>query len=340
MRRIAVMNQKGGVGKTTTSVNLGAALAERGRRVCLVDMDPQANLSLHLGQEISGSDPSIYSVLLGQTSIAQAVRATSTPGLSVIASNIDLSGAEMELASAIGRETLVRDAVSAWEDEHRERTGAAPADYLLFDCPPSLGLLSINALAAAREVLITVQTEYLALMGMGKLQEVVQLIRRRLNPDLEVTGIVPCLYDNRLRLAREVLGEVRRYFPGQVFAQSVRSNVKLAEAPSHGLTIFEYAPGSNGASDYRALAGELIGQEDARRELGSLPAREEGAAPAEAAPAESLPAKVLHPAPPPLADASVEESQQARENALDLELRTLGGASPAPSASDGRVDGS
>ncbi|MAF65007.1 MAG: chromosome partitioning protein ParA [Planctomycetes bacterium] len=316
MRLIAVINQKGGVGKTTTCVNLGAALAESGRRVCLVDMDPQANLSLHLGREIDGGEPSIYSVLLGQTDFAQALRPTGTPGLSVVASNIDLSGAEVELASAIGRETLVRDAVAAWEQEHRERTAQAPADYLIFDCPPSLGLLSVNALAAAREVLITVQTEYLALMGMSKLLEVVQLIRRRLNPQLTVTGIVACLYDSRLRLAREVLGEVRRFFPGQVFAQCVRSNVKLAEAPSHGMTILEYAKSSNGARDYRALAAELIAQEGMSGE--SEPAEED------------LPTRILRAAPAPVSGQS-----QEKGSALDIELRALGGVRAVRTARDG-----
>jgi chromosome partitioning protein len=315
MRRIAVINQKGGVGKTTTCVNLGAALAEAGRRVCLVDMDPQANLSLHLGLEIDGGEPSIYSVLLGQASFAEAVRPTATSGLLVVPSNIDLSAAELELASAIGRESLVRDAVCAWEDERRAEGAGELADYLIFDCPPSLGLLSVNALAAAHEVLITVQTEYLALMGMSKLLEVVQLIRRRLNPDLSVTGIVACLYDGRLRLAREVLGEVRRHFPGQVFARSVRSNVKLAEAPSHGLTIFEYAKGSNGARDYRALAAELIAQEAGEPQA---------AAGREAA--EPLAEKVLDPVPPP---GSPSLRASGKENALDVELRALTGGRPA-----------
>jgi len=272
MRRIAIINQKGGVGKTTTSANLGAALAEQGRRVALVDMDPQANLTLHLGLEVPSQEPTIYTVLLGRTTIAQALRPTTTPGLSLVASNIDLSGAEMELAGAIGRENLVGDAVAAWEGEHRRRAGGAPADYLLFDCPPSLGLLSVNALAACDEVVITVQTEFLALMGMSKLVEVVQLIRRRLNPALKISGIVPCLYDSRLRLAREVLGEIRKYFPGQVFRQAVRMNVKLAEAPSFGRTILEYAPDSNGALDYRRLALELIAQESLDPELAGLSA--------------------------------------------------------------------
>jgi len=261
MRRIAVINQKGGVGKTTTCANLGAALALQGRRVVLVDMDAQANLSLSLDVTAESETPTSYTVLLGQTGFADALRPTKLPGLSLVAANIDLSGAEMELASAMGREFLLRDALRTWSEEERKRTGRAPADYVLFDCPPSLGLLSINALAASGEVLITLQTEFLALQGMSKLVEIVQLLRKRLNPELVITGILPCLYDSRLKLAREVLGEIRRYFPGQVMPNPIRANVKLAEAPSYGKTIFEYAPDSTGADDYRrAIEALMVGQ--------------------------------------------------------------------------------
>jgi len=271
MRRIAIINQKGGVGKTTTSVNLGAALAEQGRRVVIVDLDPQANLSLHLGIEPEPSKPSAYTVLHGASTFAEALHPTKEANLRVLPSNIDLSGAELELASAIGRDNLLSDAIEAWEGEARGEPGGRPADYVIFDCPPSLGLLAINALAAANEVIITVQTEFLALMGMSKLVEVVTLIQKRLNPGLKITGIAPCLYDSRLRLAREVLAEIRKYFPGQVFRQPVRSNVKLAEAPSFGTSIIDYAPESNGALDYRRLALEVIGQEKNHPSLSDLP---------------------------------------------------------------------
>jgi chromosome partitioning protein len=270
MRRIAVINQKGGVGKTTTSVNLAAALAEQGRRVVVVDLDPQANLTLHLGVEPDPGRPSSYTVLGGSTSFAEALQPTGEPNLRVLPSNIDLSGAELELASAIGRDRLLSDAIEAWVEGSDDPNG--PADYMIFDCPPSLGLLAVNALAAAGEVMITVQTEFLALMGMSKLVEIVQLIQRRLNPALEITGIAACLYDSRLRLAREVLGEIRKYFPGQVFRTPVRSNVKLAEAPSFGASIVAYAPESNGARDYRKLALEVIEQESRHAELAHLPA--------------------------------------------------------------------
>ncbi|MGK0219260.1 MAG: chromosome partitioning protein [Planctomycetota bacterium] len=267
MRRIAIINQKGGVGKTTTATNLGAALARAGKRVVVVDMDPQANLSLYLGCEPRSGQATIYSVLVGGLPFASALRSTTTPGLTLVPSHIDLSGAELELAATIGRETVLRDALETWEESGAEVVGqtgvAGPADYLLLDCPPSLGLLSINALACAYEVMIAVQTEFFALQGLGKLVEVVQLLKRRLNPKLEITGLLPSLYDSRLRLAREVLAELRRYFPGKVFTRSIRSNVKLAESPSHSQTIFEYAPESNGAADYAALALEVIAQEEA-----------------------------------------------------------------------------
>ncbi len=255
MRRIAIVNQKGGVGKTTTTVNLGAALAMQGHRVVVVDLDPQANASLHLGVSAASEDPSTYQVLLSELGFGEAICETKTPGLYVVPSNIDLSGAELELANALGRETLLRDALEEWEEANPD-----PADYVLLDCPPSLGLLSINGLAAAHEVFIALQTQYFALQGMGKLVEVVALLKRRINPELLVSGIVPCLYDSRLRLAREVLAEIRKYFPGQVFSSSIATNVKLAEAPSYGQTIFEYAPDSAGARDYMRLAVEVMEQ--------------------------------------------------------------------------------
>jgi chromosome partitioning protein len=273
MRRIALVNQKGGVGKTTTAVNLGAALALQGKRVVLVDLDPQGNLSTHLGVEVPGGAPSTYSVLCEGMPIEQALRPTSTTNLSVLPTNIDLSGAEMELAATFGRESILNDAVNVWCE-------TSDADYLIFDCPPSLGLLSVNGLVAAREVFIALQTEFFALQGMSKLVEIVQLLKRRLNPDLEISGIIPCLYDSRLRLAREVLGEIRRYFPGPVFRRTVRTNVKLAEAPSYGQSIFEYASGSPGAGDYRELALEVLAQEpDAPTAAGSPAPEEEPTSP-------------------------------------------------------------
>lgn len=264
MRRIAILNQKGGVGKTTTTVNLGAALARAGRRVVLVDLDPQGNLSTHLDVEIGAGERSSYTILSGESSFADTIRPTATAGLGVIPTSIDLSGADLELATLDDRETILRRAVDAWERDAVEHTGAPPAEYLLFDCPPSLGLLSLNALVAAGEVFVALQTEFLALQGMTRLLDVIELVRAELNPSLRVTGILPCLYDSRLRLAREVLGELRQYFPEQCFRRTIASNVKLAEAPSYGQHVFDYAPDSTGARDYRELAEEVIAQERRR----------------------------------------------------------------------------
>jgi chromosome partitioning protein len=280
MRRIAVLNQKGGVGKTTTAVNLGAALARSGRRVVLVDLDPQGNLSTHLGQEIARGSASSYAVLTGDCTFPAAIRPTNTPGLHLVPTDIDLSGAELELATAEDRERRLVRALDQWDRDCQDRTGAHPAEYVLFDCPPSLGLLSLNALCAAREVFIALQTEFLALQGMTRLLEVVELVRAQLNPALEVSGIVASLYDNRLRLAREVLAELRQYFPETCFRRPIATNVKLAEAPSYGRHIFDYAPDSSGARDYQELAEEVIAQERWRQRR---PAEDETGAPTRAA---------------------------------------------------------
>ena len=258
MRIIAIINQKGGVGKTTTVANLGAALARAGKRVVVFDLDPQANLSLYLGSEVGRGEASVYGVLTDGLPVASCLRETRTPGLRLVASHLDLSGAELELASTLGRETLLRDALQQWVSTAWSEEQQPPADYVLLDCPPSLGLLSVNALVAADEVMIAVQTEFFALQGLSKLVEIVQLLRRRMNPGLTLTGIIPCLYDSRLKLAREVLVELRKHFPGKVFASSIRTNVRLAESPSFGQTIFEYAPESNGAQDYARLAAEVL----------------------------------------------------------------------------------
>jgi chromosome partitioning protein len=192
-------------------------------------------------------------VLTGRTPVAAALW-EARPGIRLLPANLDLSGAEIELVNAVGRETLLRDALR----EHLSGPDGV-ADFLLVDCPPSLGLLSLNALCAVDEVFIPLQTEFFALQGMAKLTEVVQLVRKRLNPRLEVSGIIPCLYDARTRLSSEVVEEIRSYFGAKVFATAIRRNVKLAEAPSHGKTIFEYAPNSSGAADFHALAGEILG---------------------------------------------------------------------------------
>lgn len=321
MRRIAIINQKGGVGKTTTTVNLGAALAIQGRRVVVVDMDAQANLSLALGVEAASESPTSYTVLLGTTTFAEALRATNVPNLTLVASHLDLSGAEMELASAMGREFLLRDAIGEWDELHRKKRGKPAADYVLFDCPPSLGLLSINALAAAGFVLITLQTEFLALQGMTKLVGVVQLLKKRLNPSLEIAGIAACLYDCRLKLEREVLGEIRGYFGAQVFPQPIRRNIKLAEAPSFGQTIFEYAPDSHGAVDYMQLAREVIAREATDPDLAKLPPFDASARLPASAVNAPAPSKRV---PPPPRAKKIPPTAKAPEKAASIEAFPAG----------------
>jgi chromosome partitioning protein len=261
MRRIAVINQKGGVGKTTTAVNLGAALARAGKRVCILDLDPQAHATTHLGIEPDGKSPSMYDVLIDSMPLAQ-VRRQVEDNLWVAASDINLAAAEVELAGVVGREVILRDQLDADD-------GAF--DFVLMDCAPSLGVLTLNALAATREVFIPLQPHFLALHGLGKLLETTTLVAKRLNAHLRVTGIILCLYESNTRLAQEVQRDLEAYLDrsqgvvvpwkdARVFQTRIRRNIKLAESPSFGRSIFEYAPGCNGADDYQALALEVLGE--------------------------------------------------------------------------------
>ena len=261
MRRIAIINQKGGVGKTTTAVNLAAALAECGRRVCVLDLDPQAHATSHLGIEPDGSTPSMYDVLVRSTPLAE-VRHKVGDRLWLAGSDINLAAAEVELAGVVGREVILRDMLLQEE-------GAF--DFVFMDCAPSLGVLTLNALAAANEVFIPLQPYFLALHGMGKLLETTALVAKRINPALKVTGIVLCLYESSTRLAQEVIQDLQAYLErsrgtntpwssARVFATRVRRNIKLAECPSFGRSIFGYAPHCHGAEDYAALAREVLGQ--------------------------------------------------------------------------------
>ena len=326
MRRIAIINQKGGVGKTTTAVNLGAALARLGQRVVVIDMDPQANASMNLGAELAPEEPSTYSLLTQGGRVADTLRGTSTPGLSILPSHLDLSGAELELASAIGRETILKDALDEWIQEEVARTGREPADVILIDNPPSLGLLSVNGLAASQEVLIAVQTEFFALQGLSRLVEIVQLLRRRLNPDLEITGVLACLYDSRLRLGREVLAELRAHFPGVLYKRPIAQNVKLAETPSFARTIFEYAPESKGAEDYMAVAREFLEREGVEEHASGRSIEPPVRATAE-------PAPVAQPEPP------TSETPEEGPRAVDAEAGTEDPAAIERAARPSRAHG-
>ena len=259
VRILAVINQKGGVGKTTTVANLGAAVAASGRDICVVDLDAQTHLTLHLGIEPGTPSASIYDVLVCDAPLASVVLPIA-PHLWLVPSVIDLAGGEIELVGMVRREQILRD-----------RIGAAnlPYEFLLIDCPPSLGLLTLNARAAADEVIIPLQPHFLALQGLGKLLETVSLVRRRINPKLRVGGVVLCMYESTTRLAAEVVADLRGFFDAargaavpwaeaRIFQTVIRRNVKLAESPSHGKTIFDYEPHSNGAADYRALADEFL----------------------------------------------------------------------------------
>src|SRR5947209_10322499 len=261
MRRIAIINQKGGVGKTTTAVNLAAALAEAGQRVCVLDLDPQAHATTHLGVEPDGKSSSMYDVLIDTQPLAD-VRRKVGERLWVAGSDINLAAAEVELAGVVGREVILRDLLL--QDE-----GAF--DFVFMDCAPSLGVLTINALAAANEVFIPLQPHFLALHGMGKLLETTALVAKRINPALKVTGIVLTLYESNARLAREVVQDLTGFFErsrsaaapwakARVFESRIRRNVKLAECPSFGQSIFAYAAHCHGAEDYMALAQEVLGE--------------------------------------------------------------------------------
>ncbi len=252
MKRVAVINQKGGVGKTTTTVNHGAALARHGQRVLLLDLDPQANCTLHVDCRPETTQRTITDLFLHDVPLADAVTPTATDGLFLAAADTALASVEQALSDRIGREMILREAL-----EQLQRS--TPFDYVLMDCPPSLGVLSANALVAADSVLIPMQTEYFALQGMAKLLEVIDLVQRRLNPQLRVGHVLACMVDLRTNLASEVLAEIRAHFGAAVADTVIRANVKLAEAPSFGRTIFEHAPESNGALDHDTFAREFLG---------------------------------------------------------------------------------
>ncbi len=267
MRKIAVINQKGGVGKTTTAVNLASGLSLCNQRVCLVDLDPQAHASLHLGVTLNENEPSIYDLLCGDVSLP-SVRRTINSHLDIIPANLDLAAAEMELAGEVGREVILKDRIEAEPGEH---------DFLIIDCPPSLGVLTLNALTAVDEVFLPLQPHFLALHGLSKLLRTIEIVSKRLNPGLRLEGIVLCMYESSTRLAAEVSRDVEEFLTASAsqspvwadakfFHTKIRRNIRLAEAPSFGQSIFDYAPNSHGAVDYLALAHEVLEFEDSSNE--------------------------------------------------------------------------
>lgn len=261
MRKIAVINQKGGVGKTTSAVNLSAALAEQGQRVWLIDLDPQAHASLHLGFGMQEEYLSVYDVLTDETPLVSVCHQVEE-NLWLTPSHIDLAAAEMELSGAVGREIILRDRMAEVTQEF---------DYIIFDCPPSLGVLTLNALTTADEIFLPLQPHFLALHGLSKLLRTIELVARRLNSRLQLTSLIYCLFDSGTRLANEIVGDVEYFFEQQrgtdsvwaevtSFDTRIRRNIRLAEAPSYGQSIFQYSGNSHGAQDYRSLAMEVMKQ--------------------------------------------------------------------------------
>lgn len=258
----AIVNQKGGVGKTTSVVNLGAFLAENGRRVLIVDVDPQANATSGLGVNKYDLDLSIYDLLLEEIALERVAISRSEFNLSLVPAHPSLAGAEVELVNAIGREYRLQKGLENGGD----------FDYILIDCPPSLGLLTINALTAARDgVLIPIQCEYLALEGLTQLTQTIDLVQQYLNPNIYIRGMIMTMYDGRTNLSRQVVEEVRQHFPGKVFRTIIPRNVRLSEAPSYGQPITVYAPKSPGAIAYKILTKELLKGDQQAHSQGGTP---------------------------------------------------------------------
>lgn len=269
MRVISLMNQKGGVGKTTTTVSLGAALAEMGKRVLLIDLDPQAHLTINYGVEADENTVTLFDVLVEEKSILEATQVIEDVGkgnIGLVPGSIDLAGAEAELMSKLGREQILRKRLEAAAE------GGHAFDFVLMDCPPSLGILTINALAASDEVIIPMQPHFLPLQGVGKLLETVALVQKRINPKLKVGGIVLTMWDGQAKLSTEVVNDLQGFIDAakgqglpwsesKIYETKIRRNIKLAECPSFGKSILAYEPTSNGAADYRSLAKEVIGEE-------------------------------------------------------------------------------
>ncbi|MBR1929488.1 MAG: ParA family protein [Paludibacteraceae bacterium] len=246
---ISIANQKGGVGKTTTAINLSAALAQAGKKVLLVDADPQANASSGLGIDIRKVENTIYECMVNQVPAKNAIQKTYQKDLFVLPSHIDLIGAEIEMINMENRELLLKNLLKPVANSY---------DYILIDCSPSLGVITVNCLTASDSVIIPVQCEYFALEGISKLLNTIKIIKSKLNPNLQIEGFLLTMYDNRLRLANQVYEEVRRHFQTLAFNTVIARNVRLSEAPSHGMSVMTYDPQSKGAQNYRELANELM----------------------------------------------------------------------------------
>jgi len=246
---ISIVNQKGGVGKTTTTVNLSAYLAVHGKKVLVIDMDPQGNATSGYGLDKRELDTSVYDVLVNETPITDVIRSTNRKNLDICPTNINLAGAEVELVSAMSRETILKRAVDTISHKY---------DYVMIDCPPSLGLLTLNALAASTDVIVPIQGEYYALEGLTQLVDTINLVRKHLNPTIGIFGVVITMFDGRTQLTKQVVEEVKKYFGEKVFRTLIPRNIRLAEAPSYGKTIAEYDPKSRGGQSYNELALEVI----------------------------------------------------------------------------------
>ncbi|HXF34084.1 MAG TPA: AAA family ATPase [Candidatus Acidoferrales bacterium] len=253
-RVIAIVNQKGGVGKSTTAVNLGASLATLGRKTLAVDIDPQGNTTTGLGINKRALTSCVYSVLLQDTPTVDVIKPTEIPNLSVIPATLNLAGAEIELVSMLSRETRLKNALDAVRDQY---------EFVLIDCPPSLGLLTINALTAADEVLVPVQAEFYALEGLSQLTTVIGRVHGALNPKLVISGVLITMFDGRTKLATEVLDEVHRFFPREVFKTQIPRNIRISEAPSYGKPVIVFDVKSRGAQAYLSLAREILGELEA-----------------------------------------------------------------------------